>query len=96
MASPAIEINSLVRMLNKSTERVMNEAETTEFDALRAKTTEGRMADNATIRRIQELRLACVDLEKRREMVVELNAGLSGISWRFALENGRITAQPRM
>ena len=87
------QINTIVKQLNDSTERAMTPEEEQELLALRAKTTEGRMADNAILASLRELRLKPVDIERRRSLAAEMNVNPMYAGYRFRVMNGRLTAE---
>lgn len=87
------QMNTIVKQLNDSTERALTAEEEAELASLRAKTAEGRPADNATMRALQALRAKPIDVARRVQLVEEMRANPMYEGYRVRLLNHRIVIE---
>ena len=92
----AHEINAVVKTLNDATERP---GDTAELEALQAKSTAIHALDfeaqSAFQQEIMTYRAKTIDVERRREIVAQLNAEPAYNAYRFRLINNRIMVEAR-
>lgn len=95
MAMTTPEMNAYIKTLNKATERDMTPQEQQAFDALRKQVPLDHQASSQVITGIAKMRAGCVDVEKRRAILAELQASPHKWYWRFQIVNTRLVAQRR-